>query len=119
MNWKLNWIKETIFDLFFICIIALTLFTLEIYKTPRAYFLMWFIGILIFSSIVRYLLEKKGYLQKEISFPTEELKVMTKRKKYEARCCGCGARYSMNSEKIPKGVECFCESRKFKIKKIN
>lgn len=119
MNQKLNWIKEIIFDFFIIGIIVLTLFILEVYNTPKVYFWSIFIGILILSAIARYFFEKIGYLQKEISFTKKELEIMTQRKKYEAKCCSCGARYSINDEKIPKGVKCFCESREFKIKKIN
>ena len=33
----------------------------------------------------------------------------------EARCRGCGARYSMQTEKMPKAMKCFCESRDFKL----
>lgn len=33
----------------------------------------------------------------------------------EARCKCCGARYQMNSEKMPKAVKCFCESREFQL----
>lgn len=33
----------------------------------------------------------------------------------EARCKGCGARYTINSDKMPKAVKCFCESRDFKL----
>ncbi len=33
----------------------------------------------------------------------------------EGRCRQCGARYQMNSEKMPKAVKCFCESRDFQV----
>lgn len=33
----------------------------------------------------------------------------------EARCRGCGARYQMQSDKMPKAVKCFCDSKEFKV----
>jgi len=33
----------------------------------------------------------------------------------EAKCKSCGARYILQSEKVPKAMRCFCESKEFKI----
>gem|GEM_PF-5628627 len=33
----------------------------------------------------------------------------------EGRCRQCGANYQMRSDKMPKAVKCFCESRDFQI----
>lgn len=33
----------------------------------------------------------------------------------EAKCNECGARYALTSEKMPKAMKCFCESKSFKV----
>lgn len=32
-----------------------------------------------------------------------------------AQCKCCGARYAMQSDKMPKAVKCFCDSKEFKL----
>ena len=38
---------------------------------------------------------------------------MNQENKMEAKCKGCGSRYSFKGEIMPSGVKCICESTEF------